>query len=72
MILETVGIHTRRRKEMTTHTDPVCGMQVDENRAAGKSEHGGKTYFFCSGGCQAKFEENPERYRTQGGKSSTS
>jgi Cu+-exporting ATPase len=67
-----VGNSHQEEKEMTTHTDPVYGMQVDENRAAGKSEHEGKTYIFCSASCQAKFEENPERYTTQGGKSSTS
>ena len=47
---------------MATHTDPVCGMQVDERQAAGKSEYQGQTYFFCSPVCKAKFEENPERY----------
>lgn len=29
-------------------TDPVCGMQVDKEQATGKSEHSGKTYYFCS------------------------
>ena len=27
--------------------DPVCGMQVDEKEAAGKSEYRGKTVYFC-------------------------
>ena len=26
--------------------DPVCGMTVDENKAAGKSEYQGRTYYF--------------------------
>lgn len=42
--------------------DPVCGMQVDERRAAGQSEYKGKTYYFCSAGCKAAFDQNPERY----------
>ncbi len=42
--------------------DPVCGMQVDPARAAAKSEHGGRTYFFCCGGCAQKFEAAPEKY----------
>ena len=47
---------------MAAHTDPVCGMQVEEQHAAGQSEHGGKTYYFCSQGCKNKFDEDPERY----------
>lgn len=42
--------------------DPVCGMQVDPARAVAKSEHGGRTYFFCCGGCAQKFEAAPEKY----------
>ena len=42
--------------------DPVCGMQVDPARAAGRSEHKGKTYFFCSTSCKAKFDGNPGQY----------
>ena len=42
--------------------DPVCGMQVDESNAAGHADHGGKRYYFCSAGCQKKFEQNPGAY----------
>ncbi len=42
--------------------DPVCGMEVDEKEAAGKSEYKGKTYYFCSPGCKKGFDENPEKY----------
>ncbi len=42
--------------------DPVCGMDVDPERAAGKSQHQGKTYFFCSRHCVQKFEADPARY----------
>jgi P-type Cu+ transporter len=45
--------------------DPVCGMQVDQKKAAGTSEHQGKTWYFCSAGCKRKFDENPERYAKQ-------
>jgi Cu+-exporting ATPase len=47
---------------MATHVDPVCGMQVDERTAAGRSEHEGRAYYFCSAGCKQKFDEEPERY----------
>ena len=42
--------------------DPVCGMSVDPARAAGHVEHGGKTHYFCSKGCVARFTAEPERY----------
>lgn len=42
--------------------DPVCGMNVDENKAAGTVVHNGKTYYFCSAGCKANFEKEPEKY----------
>ena len=42
--------------------DPVCGMQVEPAQAAGKLEHGGKSYFFCSGHCLEAFRKEPERY----------
>jgi Cu+-exporting ATPase len=42
--------------------DPVCGMKVDPAKAAGKHEHKGKTYYFCSKGCLEKFKAHPENY----------
>ena len=45
--------------------DVVCGMQVDPAKAAGTSEFKGKTYYFCSNGCKAKFDANPAQYAKQ-------
>ncbi|MFL6449664.1 MAG: heavy metal translocating P-type ATPase [Bryobacteraceae bacterium] len=45
-----------------TERDPVCGMQVQPDRAAGKSEFKGKTYYFCALGCKKKFDSDPDRY----------
>jgi P-type Cu+ transporter len=42
--------------------DPVCGMQVDTERAQFKAEHDGETYYFCSRGCMLDFQEDPERF----------
>ena len=42
--------------------DPVCGMRVDPAKAAGRHEHKGRTYYFCSQGCLTKFKADPERY----------
>lgn len=35
--------------------DPVCGMYVDETRAAFTAEVDGKTYYFCSEACMLSF-----------------
>jgi Cu+-exporting ATPase len=42
--------------------DPVCGMTVQSERAAGSSVHEGKTYYFCSPGCLAKFRQGPATF----------
>jgi Cu+-exporting ATPase len=42
--------------------DPVCGMNVDEKKAAGTVVYGGQTYYFCSAGGKATFEKAPARY----------
>ncbi len=45
--------------------DVVCGMQIDPKTAAGKSEYKGQTYYFCSKGCQAQFDKEPEKFGAQ-------
>jgi Cu+-exporting ATPase len=45
--------------------DPVCGMVVDPRQAAGSRSHQGKTYYFCSLACLAKFDQAAERYAGQ-------
>ena len=42
--------------------DPVCGMDVDPSTAKFKFEHAGRPYSFCSAGCVAKFQANPDSY----------
>jgi len=42
--------------------DPVCGMSVEPEEAAGKTEHKGETYYFCSEKCLQKFEKEPTAY----------
>src|SRR5208282_6782899 len=41
--------------------DPVCGMDVNPATARYKTLHNNKEYFFCSAGCLAKFQANPEK-----------
>lgn len=45
--------------------DPVCGMEVTQDTAAGAWEHAGQVYFFCSPGCMARFREDPEAILAQ-------
>src|SRR5437667_7347791 len=42
--------------------DPICGMQVEPDTAAGKYEYRGQTYFFCSVYCLDAFKKDPERF----------
>jgi YHS domain-containing protein len=68
--VDRVGEDMRSRPRPRTHSeggepmakDPVCGMQVDEQRAAGKREYQGETFYFCSADCLERFDENPHRY----------
>jgi YHS domain-containing protein len=46
-------------------TDPVCGMEIDPNEAAGTSEYQGQTYYFCAPGCKKQFDKNPQQYVNQ-------
>ena len=45
-----------------TKIDPVCGMTVDPQKAAGEYEYKGETYCFCSTHCLHKFRQDPERF----------
>ena len=42
--------------------DPVCQMDVEESKAAAKSEYKGTTYYFCAPGCKHAFDKDPEKY----------
>lgn len=44
--------------------DPVCGMDVDPEAAAGSYEYEGKMYFFCNPHCLKKFQAEPAKYLT--------
>lgn len=42
--------------------DPVCGMEVDESKAAATSDYKDASYYFCAKGCKAAFDKEPEKY----------
>jgi YHS domain-containing protein len=55
-------IPVERKEGSRMEKDPVCGMQVKPSKAAGTSTANGKTYYFCSKTCKAKFNANPAQY----------
>lgn len=42
--------------------DPVCGMEVDQAKAAATSVHQGTTYYFCAKACKTTFDKDPAKY----------
>jgi len=42
--------------------DPICGMEVEEKKAAATATYEGRTYFFCAPGCKTTFVKAPEKY----------
>jgi len=67
--LRTGGLAMLREMEVApdqrpSNRDPVCGMTVDPERTAHHASHAGTRYSFCSAGCRAAFEKEPERYAT--------
>ena len=40
--------------------DPICGMAVEESKAAATYNYKGRTYYFCNIRCKEKFEKDPE------------
>jgi xanthine dehydrogenase accessory factor len=42
--------------------DPVCHMEVEVEGARHTADVDGTTYYFCCGGCRARFVKDPQRY----------
>jgi YHS domain-containing protein len=50
---------------MATAVDPICKMEVNpDSPPGGRSDHNGKTYYFCAPGCKAAFDKEPGKYLT--------
>ena len=49
--------------------DPVCGMTV-RDETLHRTQHLGHEFLFCSAGCKAKFEKNPDAFVGPAAKSS--
>ncbi len=48
--------------DQTEHIDPVCGVTVASEEAAGDFRHEGVTYYFCSSGCRDRFKDTPSQF----------
>jgi len=42
-------------------TDPVCGMNVEENTPF-VTNYDGNKYYLCSEVCKSSFEKSPQKY----------
>jgi len=42
--------------------DPVCGMEIEAEKAFAKREHDGRTLYFCSQDCVSRFDADPHKY----------
>jgi len=58
-------LHKSNDEKPSAAIDPVCGMTVDPDSAAGSYEYKGRTHYFCSTQCLHKFREDPERFLNQ-------
>ncbi len=57
---EPKGPEIAEREHLTI--DPVCGMSVEPEEAAGKAEVGKYVVYFCSKGCEKEFKRDPSGY----------
>jgi Cu+-exporting ATPase len=57
--------HNEPATDATVAIDPVCGMKVKPQSAAGSHQHNGVTYYFCSKHCLTAFQADPEKYLTK-------
>jgi P-type Cu+ transporter len=62
--LSTLGYSYRNNLAVSCFMtkDPICGMTVEPGKAAGQSHYDGRTYYFCSSQCKAKFDADPTLY----------
>ncbi len=49
---------------MREFIDPVCGMTVKPESAAGSFEYKGIVYYFCGGSCLNRFKDDPASFLT--------
>jgi Cu+-exporting ATPase len=58
----STDLHTYDDRKPSAAIDPVCGMTVNPDSAAGSYAFKGQTYYFCSRHCLNKFREDPDSF----------
>jgi P-type Cu+ transporter len=61
-LARNVAVENRTVVKHVQHIDPVCGMTVDPERAAGSYEYRGRTYYFCNRRCLERFAASPAEF----------
>ena len=56
------AVHRSGSTQGRLAVDPVCRMAVDPERAAGRLEYEGSSYYFCTLACAGEFARAPERF----------
>jgi len=56
------GLSWNQEGTMAAVKDPVCGMTIDSETAAGRTVYEGQEYFFCSTQCKRQFDQSPAKY----------
>jgi Cu+-exporting ATPase len=51
-------------RSTSAQRDPVCGIPIGASWTTDSSEHAGITHHFCSSGCKAVFDKNPDGFMT--------
>ena len=47
-----------------TAVDPICGMKLSTEKAAGTQKYNGQTYYFCGQSCTKRFQADPASFVT--------
>lgn len=50
---------------MEIYRDPLCDRPVNPMATTPKSDHQGKTYYFCCELCKQLFEREPQKYAVE-------
>lgn len=65
MKIEATGLKEHGHSSMAGTSmakDPVCGMEVNKEKAPSVFLYLGQTLYFCSPSCQRLFRGNPDKY----------
>ncbi len=65
MVIVMVQNQPESKQWAVTAQDPVCGKQVNPQKAKGKTRYEGKTFFFCSERCRRQFSQERHRFSPQ-------